>query len=51
MALIQSTSAPRLARGSVFSLLRGRGADGVLCYGAFALSLGFAAAVVFGLVP
>jgi hypothetical protein len=50
MAFIQSTSAPRLARGSVFSLFQAS-ANSVFCYGAFALSVGFTVALVFGLVP
>ncbi len=50
MIYTQTTSAPKLAETVRFTLPRGMRPANLFCYAAFALSFGFAVAVVFGLI-
>ena len=50
MAYTHPTSPPKLAETARVALPRGVGAANLFCYAAFALSFGFAVAVVFGLI-
>jgi hypothetical protein len=50
MAYIQATAAPRLSRSLKPSTLSARTFRDLFCYTGFALSFGFAVAVVFGLL-